>query len=347
MFGMVGNPTFYARLAFPNKALGRVLACACMFVRALAHSMASLPDRALSLDGSTLDPRRTRSRRARRPRGRDRRRRAPGGRPRVARRSWTTRWRAGDVVYGVNTGFGNFADVRIPRRPAARAAAEPRAQPRRGRRRAARRGRDARPHAAARQRAGQGLQRRAAGDARPAWSPCSTRGVHPVVPVAGLGRRERRSRPARPPRAGPHRRRRVRATTGGARRPAPRRWRAAGLAPVVLEAKEGLALINGTQLMTAVAGARPRRGLAPRAQRRRHRRADPRRAQGHGRRLRPAHPRRAPAPGPGGLGAQPARACSRAAPSASRTATAARCRTRTPCAACRRCTAPSATRSPT
>ena len=45
------------------------------------------------------------------------------------------------VVYGVNTGFGNFADVVIPARPAARAAAQPRAQPRRGRRRAARRAR--------------------------------------------------------------------------------------------------------------------------------------------------------------------------------------------------------------
>ena len=34
--------------------------------------------------------------------------------------------------------------------------------------------------------------------------------------------------------------------------------RAAGLAPVALEPKEGLALINGTQLMTA--RRRPRRG---------------------------------------------------------------------------------------
>ena len=49
--------------------------------------------------------------------------------------------------------------------------------------------------------------------------------------------------------------------------PAPARRRSArgvGAAPLVLEAKEGLALINGTQLMTAVAGLALGRGLAPR-----------------------------------------------------------------------------------
>jgi histidine ammonia-lyase len=42
--------------------------------------------------------------------------------------------------------------------------------------------------------------------------------------------------------------------TAGGLEPAADALRRAGLAPVVLEAKEGLALINGTQLMTAVAG---------------------------------------------------------------------------------------------
>src|SRR5688572_14211621 len=41
---------------------------------------------------------------------------------------------------------------------------------------------------------------------------------------------------------------------GGTLEPAADALGRAGLAPVVLEAKEGLALINGTQLMTAVAG---------------------------------------------------------------------------------------------
>jgi histidine ammonia-lyase len=41
---------------------------------------------------------------------------------------------------------------------------------------------------------------------------------------------------------------------GGRRMPAADALRAAGLAPLVLEPKEGLALINGTQLMTAVGG---------------------------------------------------------------------------------------------
>jgi len=41
---------------------------------------------------------------------------------------------------------------------------------------------------------------------------------------------------------------------GGRRMPAAEALRAAGLAPLVLEPKEGLALINGTQLMTAVGG---------------------------------------------------------------------------------------------
>ena len=83
------------------------------------------------------------------------------------------------------------------------------------------------------------------------------RGVHPVDPVPGLGGRDRRPRAARAPRAGARGRRR-RACSKGERRPSAEALAAAGLAPVALEAKEGLALINGTQLMTAI--ARPRAG---------------------------------------------------------------------------------------
>jgi histidine ammonia-lyase len=71
------------------------------------------------------------------------------------------------VVYGVNTGFGNFADVVIPAprlrelqlnlvRSHAAGVGDPLTRA------------DARPDAAARERAGQGLQRRAAGDPGPA-----------------------------------------------------------------------------------------------------------------------------------------------------------------------------------
>ena len=95
---------------------------------------------------------------------------------------------------------------------------------------------------------------------------------------------------------------------GGRRLPAAEALAAAGLAPVMLEAKEGLALINGTQLMTAVAGLALAEALRLALRGRRGRRPDPRRAEGHRRGLRRAHPRGAAAPRPGGLGAEPARA---------------------------------------
>ena len=157
--------------------------------------------------------------------------------------------------------------------------------------------------------------------------------------LAGLGRRQRRPGPARPPRARPRRRGRVR-LRGTQRSPAPRRCAPPASRRLVLEPKEGLALINGTQLMTAVGGLALAEAPAARAHRRRRRRAHARRAPGHRRRLRPAHPRRPPAPGPGRRRPATCGACSRAARCASRTATAAGCRTPTACAACRRSTAP-------
>ena len=76
------------------------------------------------------------------------------------------------------------------------------------------------------------------------------RGPDPGDPGAGLGRRVRRSRAARAHGRGDDRRRRssCRATRRARRR---RRSREAGLAPLVLGPKEGLALLNGTQFSTA------------------------------------------------------------------------------------------------
>ena len=226
----------------------------------------------------------------------------------------------GAVVYGVTTGFGNFADVHVPldrlrelqlnllRSHAAGVGAPLGAEETRALCSCAR---TCSPRASP------------ASGSRPSSSSCEllNRRVHPVVPSQGsvgasgdlaplahlalvligegecvfdgapaLGRR-------RPPRA-----------------PASR--------PLVLEPKEGLALINGTQLMTAVGG------LALAEARRLARsadvvgRPDPRRPRGHRRApsTRASTPRgRTPArrPPPRNL-----RACSTAAPSASRTATA-------------------------
>src|SRR3990172_3590092 len=81
------------------------------------------------------------------------------------------------------------------------------------------------------------LQRLPARDRRP--SPGLPRARHPPRRArAGQRGSQRRPRPAGPPGAAPHRPR--------------RRGAGAGLQPVGVEAKEGLALLNGTQMMTAV-----------------------------------------------------------------------------------------------
>ncbi len=133
---------------------------------------------------------------------------------------------------------------------------------------------------------------------------------------------------------------------GGRRLPAAEALAAAGLAPVVLEAKEGLALINGTQLMTAVAGLALAEAL------RLARAADVAGAltldvlKGTDVAFDPRIHAARPHPGQSVSAGTCAR-CSRAAPSASRTATAARCRTPTASAASPRSTARCATPSPT
>ena len=120
---------------------------------------------------------------------------------------------------------------------------------------------------------------------------------------------------------------------------------AAGFAPIALEAKEGLALINGTQLSLALAldGLFRARNTARRVDR--DRRTDGRRARRAAtRRSMRAFTRRA---------ARRIRwkwrgasaCCSPTARSAATTRTAIACRTRTPCAACRRCSARSRQRS--
>ena len=134
---------------------------------------------------------------------------------------------------------------------------------------------------------------------------------------------------------------------GAARRPAAEALRAAGLTPVRPAAKEGLALVNGTQASTAVlalavdAAAR----LAPR--RRHRRRADHRRAARLDCAVRRADPRRPPPPRASSAPPTTCAGWSRAARSTTRTPTAAGSRTPTRCAASRKCTARPATPSPT
>ncbi len=81
------------------------------------------------------------------------------------------------------------------------------------------------------------------------------RDVLPVVPSRGSVGRLGRPRPARPRRASCSAAR-ARATFGGEELDGGEALRRAGLAPIELAAKEGLALINGTHLMAACGGAR-------------------------------------------------------------------------------------------
>ena len=99
---------------------------------------------------------------------------------------------AGETVYGVNTGFGKLADVRIPGGQACRAADQPGAQPRGRSGRAAGRSGGAGHAAVARQRAGEGLQRRARGTAGVAGRLAECRRA-PGDSGEGIGGRKRRS----------------------------------------------------------------------------------------------------------------------------------------------------------
>ena len=252
----------------------------------------------------------------------------------------------GDRVYGVTTGFGKFADVAIPaeqleelQRNLVRSHAAGVGDAAPGRRRA----RDDGP---ARQRARQRDSRASASRRSRRFSTCSRRRT-PDRSRTGLGRRIGRPRAARAPGPRPDGRGR-RCAGADAVVPAARRSQDAGISPVALAAKEGLALINGVQMSVAVGGLALRARSRPLpgspissgaasldAARGSDAAFDPRVIVG------------APASGRDGRERkQPADAARRAARSASRTAAAAGSRTTTRCAACPRSTAPRATRSP-
>ena len=153
---------------------------------------------------------------------------------------------AGDrPVYGVTTGFGSLADTVIPHERTGRAAgrAGPVARRRHGRHRRARgRAGDA---PAARPQPGDGPLGRPPGAGRPAAGAAQRR-PHAGRARARLARGERRPRATRPLRAGDDRRGRSVGTPTGDIVPTAEALADAGLEPVVLRAKEGLALINGT-----------------------------------------------------------------------------------------------------
>ncbi len=157
----------------------------------------------------------------------------------------------GEVVYGVTTGFGNFADVVIPParlrelqlnlvRSHAAGVGAPLGEPETRALMLLRANVLAKGHSGVRPETVERLVE------------ALNRGVHPVVPAQGsvgasgdlaplahlalalIGEGE--------------------CTFDGRRLPAGQALHAAGLEPLTLEAKEGIALINGTQLMTALGG---------------------------------------------------------------------------------------------
>ena len=136
----------------------------------------------------------------------------------------------GEPVYGINTGFGKLATVRIDAGGPCDAAAQHRALARGGRRRAdARAGRAADDGAEARE-PGAGRFRRAARNARPPRGDAGA-GRHPRRAGAGLGRRVRRPCAARAYDGGDARRRR-RLLRGRAACRRQRRSPTAGLTPI-------------------------------------------------------------------------------------------------------------------
>ena len=247
------------------------------------------PTTPLPIDGASLDLAGARVGRPRRAAGRARATR-PATAVRASRRVVDDAVARGAVVYGVTTGFGNFADVHIPldrlrelqlnllRSHAAGVGA---------------------PLGEAETRALMLLRANVLAkgfsgvrlETLELLVAMLNRRVHPVVPSQGSVGASGDLAPLA---------HLALALVGegecvfeGRRLPARRgAARDAGLRPLVLEPKEGLALINGTQLMTAVGGLALAEALRLARSRRRRRRPHPRRARGHRRRLRPAHPRR-------------------------------------------------------
>src|ERR1035437_5830267 len=198
-----------------------------------------------------------------------------------------------------------FREVRRRRHPAGEARpapAESRAESRRRAAAAARRAERAGRHAAPRELSGEGILGRPKGNAR-APSRVPRKGNPPGNPGAGLGRRVGGSRAARASRARPRRGRRSRMEreAPAVRRGAPcggsfrRRPRGEGRArPHQRDAAHDGALgPRAAPSPPASEGGGPRGG------------SHAGHAQGHGRRVRPAHPRGAPASRPDRLGEQP------------------------------------------
>src|SRR5262245_20234664 len=158
---------------------------------------------------------------------------------------------SGAVVYGVDTGFGNFASVVIPRerlgelqlnlvRSHALGVGPPLGEPE------TRAMMALRANVLAKGLSGVRLE------TLELLLEMLNRGVHPLVPSQGSVGASGDLAPLAHLALALVGEGRVR--DGDALRPAAEALRAAGLRPVSLEAKEGLALINGTQLMTAVTG---------------------------------------------------------------------------------------------
>ena len=129
------------------------------------HQTRSILIHLILLDGNSPDARATPGHR-RRSTPRWRSTRAPRARSTPRAPSSIATPRGDTPVYGINTGFGSLAEVEDSRPRAGGAAAQPAAQPRRRRRRAAAGARGARDDGAARERAGEGLLRDPARDAR-------------------------------------------------------------------------------------------------------------------------------------------------------------------------------------
>ena len=156
----------------------------------------------------------------------------------------------GEPVYGINTGFGRLAHVRIPaadlatlQRNLVLSHAAGVGEPMRAGHRAADDGAQAR-------RLGRGASGVRLETLRDAGSHAGPR-RDPGRPVPRLGRRLGRPRAARPYDGGDARRRR--GHLAGERMPADEALARVGLSPIALGAKEGLALLNGTQFSTALA----------------------------------------------------------------------------------------------
>ena len=157
----------------------------------------------------------------------------------------------GDVVYGVTTGFGNFADVVIP-----------------GDKLSELQMNLVRSHAAGvgeplDEAETRGLMLLRANVLAKGYSGVRPETLDLLVAMLNAGihpwsRPRAASGPAATSPPSPTSRSRspakANASHGGARVEAAQALAAAGLRPVTLQAKEGLALINGTQLMTAVTG---------------------------------------------------------------------------------------------